>query len=187
MPDIGYQSAAGDGDQSATVLRGNVITMAEDGDEGVTLTFRLLDNAGTPGDSVKAAVFAADESLIAESDVRTDIAAEGEYTFSGGGLDTFAPANGVTYYICVIASSTTVRSVFDDIASPNGTQVTDQDSSTFGPPVAFSAFGAFLNDARSTIGYMTYTTGGGEPEPPATLPESRKFGPRGFVRTLVNL
>jgi hypothetical protein len=162
MPDIGYTSPAGDGEQSAITLRGNRITMSEDGSAGVTLSFRIFDNASTAGDSVKACIFnASTDALIAESAVRTDITTEALYTFSGGGLSSFTPANGVSYFICVLANSSTIRSVFDDIAAPGGVQVTDQDASTFGPPAAFSGFGSFLNDARSTIGHMTYTSSGG--------------------------
>lgn len=162
MPDIGYQSPSGDGEQSLLSLRGNVITMTEDGQAGVTLTFRLWDNADTAGDSVKAGIFnASTDALIAESDVRTDISTEGEYTFSGGGLATFTPANATSYFILVMANSSTVRVFYDTVASPNGIQVTDQDASVFGPPMAFSAFGSAPNDTQSIIGWMTYTSAGG--------------------------
>src|SRR5690606_10891040 len=161
MPDIGYQSPSGDGEQSLLSLRGNVITMTEDGEAGVTLTFRIFDNASTAGDSVKACIFdATDDSLLAESAVRTDITTEAEYTFSGGGLATFTPANAASYIICVLANSSTVRAVYDNVASPGGIQVTDQDASTFGPPAAFSAFGSAPNDTRSAIAWMTYTSAG---------------------------
>lgn len=162
MPDIGYTSPSGDGEQSGITLRGNVITMTEDGSAGVTLTFRIFDNASTAGDSVKAGIFnASTDALIAESAVRTDITTEAAYTFSGGGLTSFTPANGVSYFICVLANSSTIRVVFDNVASPGGINVSDQDASPFGPPMAFSAFGSALNDTRSVIGWMTYTSAGG--------------------------
>lgn len=159
MPDLGYQSPSGDGEHSTSVLRGNFITMTEPGAAGVTLTFRLWDNANTAGDSVKACIFDTSGTLLAESAVRTDISTEAEYTFSGGDLTSFAPANATTYYICVVSTSTTVRAFYDNVATPGGIHVSDQDTSTFGPPAAFSAFGPALNDTRSSIAWMTYTSG----------------------------
>lgn len=185
MPDIGYTSAAGDGDQSLVSIRGNLITMTEAGEAGVTLTFRLVNNGGgTP--NVKAGIFnAAGTVLLAESSVRTNITTENAYTFSGSGLATFEPEDATTYAICAIASSSDIRVLYDDVVAPGGARVTDQDASTFGPPMAFSGFGMVTDDTKSIIGYMTYTSGGGGAPP--TIPESRKFGPKGFLRTIVNL
>lgn len=160
MPDIGYTSAAGDDEANCTVIRGNTITMTEAGAASVTLTFRLKNNGvGTP--NVKAGVFTSGGTLIAESSVRTDITTEGPYTLSGGGLSSFTPADATTYLIGVISSSVDIVVLYDNIVSPGGIQVQDQDSSVFGPPMAFSGFGPSLNDDRSTIGYMTYTAAGG--------------------------
>jgi hypothetical protein len=67
----------------------------------------------------------------------------------------------VSYFICVVANSSTIRAIYDNVVSPAGVQVQDQDASTFGPPMAFSFFGHSLNDDRSSIAYMTYTAAGG--------------------------
>jgi hypothetical protein len=159
MPDVGYTSPSGDDADHLMVMRSSLITMPEAGAAGVTMTWRLFDDANLPGDSVKAGIFSADGStLLAESAVRTDISTQGEYTFSGGGFATFAPVNGASYQIAVIANDVSVNVVYDNVVSPAGTWRQDNDLSTFGPPMAFAALPLTTNDTRTAIGYMTYTS-----------------------------
>jgi hypothetical protein len=163
MPDIGYQSPSGDDSEQLLVMRGNRITMTEAGAAGVTVTFRIGDDANTAGDSVKVGIFnSTGATLHAESAVRTDITTQNEYTFSGGGLSSFTPANATTYLLGIIANDSSVYVVYDTIVSPGGIWIADDNISTFGPPMAFAGtIPVAGNDTRSAIGYMTYTAASG--------------------------
>jgi hypothetical protein len=174
--DIGYQSPSGDDNEHLLVMRCNEVTMTEDAEAGVTVTWRIADDANTAGDQVKSGIFdATGATLLAESTVRTDITTQGEYTFSGGGFTTFDPANATTYLLCILASDASVYVVFDNVASPSGLWVQDDNFSTFSP-LAFTGTPT-ANDAKSAIGFMTYTpaAGGGGSSVPVKFRHFRQM------------
>jgi hypothetical protein len=112
MANIGIETI-GDTPRSIDVTaRGHRITMPEDAQAGVTITAYIED--ASPGDSYRAAIIqdADKTTVLASSAIRTDITAAGWYTFSGGSLATYDPANGESFVLVVLSNSADLASVY---------------------------------------------------------------------------
>lgn len=132
------------------------ITMTEAGAAGVTISAYIEDTA--TGDQFRACVIDdTDKSVVlASSNIRTDISTVGWYTFSGGSLATFTPADATAYVIGVLSDSAAGANVYEDDAGLEG--YAGQASAI--DPLAFT-FDMEPDTARDYSIYMTYTAAGG--------------------------
>lgn len=170
MPNIGYETIGGTTRTLNGSVRGLKITMTEGGAAGVTITARVEDAA--TGDSFRAAVINGtdNQTVLAESTIRTDISTANWYTFSGGGLATFTPANGTTYIIVVASNSAADANIYHDGAAASPYVGWVQGITAIDP---LTPNGALSEDATRDFSiYMTYTTEGGTV---VTLPAVVKF------------
>lgn len=163
MPNIGYETIGGTPRTLNGSARGMKITMPEAGAMGVTVTAYIEDSA--PGDSFRAALVSNvdDETILATSDIRTNISAAGWYAFSGGGLAAFTPTNGQIFSVVVGSDSAANANMYHDgnAASPLDGWVaginTIEPFSTTGP--------LGIDGSRDYSIYMTYSVAGGATPP----------------------
>jgi hypothetical protein len=158
MADIGYTTIGSSGRALNGGVKGMKVTMAEDGEAGVTITARLSDSA--TGDSFRAAIVNAtdNDTVIASSTIRTDISTAGWYTFSGGGLATFQPANGVTYMLTVGSDSAANAQIYHDADTATVHTGWSGAVTTIDP---FEVNGVGADATRDYSIYMTYTPDAG--------------------------
>lgn len=157
MPDIG-RTTVGVNTRGINSLgcNGLRITMTEAGAAGVTITAYIEDTA--TGDQFRACVIDdADKSVVvASSNIRTNISTAGWYTFSGGSLATFTPANATAYVIGVLSDSAAGAVIYEDDIGADG--YAGQASAI--DPLAFT-FDMEPDVNRDFSIYMTYTAAGG--------------------------
>lgn len=137
------------------VVKGMRVTMAEDAAAGVSLWAYLQDSAA--GDSFRALVVSDSDkqTILAYSDIRTDINTVGWYQFTGGTLATYAPTNGTTIVLSVGSDSAAGSLINQDDAGLDAWAgaVTNIATPTIGVMAA--------DTARDYSLYMEYTVGGG--------------------------
>jgi hypothetical protein len=160
MPDIGKTTIGGNTRALDDAARGLRIVMTEDAAAGVTITAYISDSA--TGDNFQAIVVDDTDktTVIAYSDIRTDISTAGWYTFSGGNLSSYAPSNGTAIVIAALGDGAANALIYHDDTGLDawiGVGVTSGTPPTLG--------GAMSSDAiRDYSIYMTYTAAGGDPE-----------------------
>lgn len=161
MPNIGRETI---GVNARAVNSGSIkglrITMTEAGAASVTITAYVSDSSA--GDSFRCALIqdADKTTVLASSDARTDISTAGWYTFSGGGLSSFTPADATSYVLCVTSNSAAGADSYQDDASLDGWA---GGTLTFDPLLLSGALGA--DAARDYSIYMTYSQVGGGAQP----------------------
>jgi len=126
---------------------------------------------GISGANVRAFIIdpADGTTVLAQSDIRTNIGAAGYYTFTGGSLNGFVLTASAAYYIC-IGTENAASGLF---YFQSGTEVYDGLTSNAGissvNPLTFISGGMAPETIRDYACYLTYTPGGGPP-PPTGLP-----------------
>lgn len=174
MPNIGRETiAVNPRAVNSGSIKGLRITMAEAGSAGVTITAYVSDSA--TGDGFRCALIQDGDktTVLASSDIRTDISTAGWYTFSGGGLASFTPANATSYVLAVSSNSAANANAYEDDASLDAWAGA---TSAF-DPLALS--GAMTSDAiRDYSIYMTYTAAGGSDNPLANI---KRYGPGRYI------
>lgn len=140
-----------------TNSRGIQVTATEASAPGISIWAYIEDTA--PGEEWCAALIdpADDETVLAESAVRTNISTVGWYQFSGGGLASFALVNATVYKALVASESAAGANIYFDVGA--GIAVANVGVN---PLVLFSPLST---DARSYSLYIEYTPAGGMMRP----------------------
>jgi hypothetical protein len=168
MPNIGRESVGGNTRAIDGGGKGQRVTMSEAASAGISVTVWLADTAA--GDTFQCALIqdADKTTVLAHSAPRTDISAEGWYTFDGEDFTTYAPANGQTFVIaCFSNSAAGAVMEYSDIGL-DGWSVSSAIHGINPPDLGH----AMASDAaRDYSIYMTYTAsaGGAGVRNPSTL------------------
>lgn len=140
------------------------VTMPEAGAAGVSVWARVEDTGGA-GESWAAFIMdgANNGTILATSAIRADVSTLGWKQFSGGGLASFAPANGASYLLCIGTLSSAGSSVYNDDAGATYDPFVSATVITSLTPVTFSGTAVLDPDnaLRDYSIYLEYTPAGG--------------------------
>ena len=140
--------------------RGALVTMPAAAASGFSVYAYIEDAA--PGDNFRAALISdADKiTVLAESNLRTDISTAGWYQFSGGDFATYTPSNGETFIIVVASDSAADANAYYDDLGQDGWSAS-AGISDIDPLTLVDVMNA--DTARDYSIYLDYTEAGGGP------------------------
>ena len=132
----------------------NSITAFIEGNAGPNYRAFIID----PADGI---------TVLAQSDMRTNIGTNGYYTFSGGSLASFSLVFASSYILAIGSEDTGIASAFFE----SGAETYDGQTAGSGissvNPLTFNSGGMGADSTRDYAIYLDYTPGGG---PPTGLP-----------------
>jgi hypothetical protein len=158
MATLGITGTGGNTRSINGIYRGSPLLTMPANSTSYTVRGYIEDSAA--GDSFRAIIVADDETtIVAYSDVRTNISTVGEYTFSGGTFASVQLNSGTSYYFLIGSNSAAnAFSRYGDTPTI-GSALATVNNITATPPTMTGA--VTLDATRDIIVWLDYTAAGG--------------------------